>query len=430
VLRNTGADDLHVSTNGTFAFATALTSGSPYNVTVATQPSSPTQNCTISHGSGTVATANVTDVSLSCVTVPLALTSSVPASGASDVSRTANFVLTFSAPLDASKVTTSSVTLRGPSGIVAATAAVSNNMLTVTPTGQLTPSASYTLTVSTAVQGTGGEALASPVTLDFATPSIPWTALIGRSVTMPGATEGFLCTRMLVPSDLYITGFRTTAKNAVRAMLTVSAGSGTLGDYACGPGSLDNALIYASGVATDDFTFPAGFGIHVAAGQYLNLNLHVVNSGVDPVTELDQILIQAGISADVTSQAEMVMLGTFLINIPPDGQTHTATGIYHAGNQQLLALLPLMQTYGVHQKVTRAAGADTILDVDFDPTRQVFHPLSQVQLQTGDTVVIVCSYINTGTQTENYGEGWSKENCFSGMYLAPSAGQSVYAGSQ
>ena len=54
VLRNNGADDLQVSHDGTFAFTTALTSGSGYSVTVATQPSSPRQNCTVAHGSGSV----------------------------------------------------------------------------------------------------------------------------------------------------------------------------------------------------------------------------------------------------------------------------------------------------------------------------------------------------------------------------------------
>ena len=64
VLRNNGGDDLGVGSNGSFTFATSLTSGSNYAVTVATQPSG--QTCTVSNGSGTVAGANVTNVSVSC----------------------------------------------------------------------------------------------------------------------------------------------------------------------------------------------------------------------------------------------------------------------------------------------------------------------------------------------------------------------------
>ncbi len=68
MLRNNGADDLSVSANGPFAFATALTTGSTYAVTVLTQPSG--QTCTVSNGSGTIGTANVTTVTVSCVTDP------------------------------------------------------------------------------------------------------------------------------------------------------------------------------------------------------------------------------------------------------------------------------------------------------------------------------------------------------------------------
>ena len=64
VLRNNGGDDLAVGSNGSFTFATSLTSGSTYAVTVATQPTG--QTCTVSNGSGTVAGANVTNVSVSC----------------------------------------------------------------------------------------------------------------------------------------------------------------------------------------------------------------------------------------------------------------------------------------------------------------------------------------------------------------------------
>ena len=107
------------------------------------------------------------------MTVPLTLTNSVPASGATDVLRTANLVLTFSAPLDASKVSTGNVTLQGPSGSAAVAVAASNNVLTVTPTSQLSPSAPYVLTVAPGVRGIGGETLASPVTVSFATASCP-----------------------------------------------------------------------------------------------------------------------------------------------------------------------------------------------------------------------------------------------------------------
>ena len=69
VLRNNGGDDLAIAANGTFTFATSLTSAAaPTRSRSSTQPTG--QTCTVSNGSGTVAGANVTNVSVTCVTNP------------------------------------------------------------------------------------------------------------------------------------------------------------------------------------------------------------------------------------------------------------------------------------------------------------------------------------------------------------------------
>lgn len=50
------------------AFSVTLASGSAYAFTVGTQPSSPAQQCTITNGVGTVGSANITNVAVSCST--------------------------------------------------------------------------------------------------------------------------------------------------------------------------------------------------------------------------------------------------------------------------------------------------------------------------------------------------------------------------
>ncbi len=63
VLRNNGADELSLSANGPFTFATTTASGSAYAVTVHAQPEG--QTCTVRSGSGTAST-NVTTVAVTC----------------------------------------------------------------------------------------------------------------------------------------------------------------------------------------------------------------------------------------------------------------------------------------------------------------------------------------------------------------------------
>jgi hypothetical protein len=67
VLQDNGTDSLSLTSDGSFTFATPLTDGSAYNVTVASQPGG--QNCSVSGGSGTVSGADVTSVAVSCVAV-------------------------------------------------------------------------------------------------------------------------------------------------------------------------------------------------------------------------------------------------------------------------------------------------------------------------------------------------------------------------
>src|SRR5580658_535216 len=68
VLQDNSSDTLSVSNNGSFTFATLLTTGNVYNVTVETNPIG--QICAVTHGSGTVASANVTSVAITCTSVP------------------------------------------------------------------------------------------------------------------------------------------------------------------------------------------------------------------------------------------------------------------------------------------------------------------------------------------------------------------------
>jgi len=68
VLRNNGGDNRSISTNGGFAFSTAIASGNPYNVTVFTQPSG--QTCSVTNGTGSVTSAPITGVLVNCVGNP------------------------------------------------------------------------------------------------------------------------------------------------------------------------------------------------------------------------------------------------------------------------------------------------------------------------------------------------------------------------
>jgi trimeric autotransporter adhesin len=77
VLQNNGGGDLPVAADGTFAFAERLGTGAAYSVSVLAQPTSPSQNCTVARGSGSVASADISDIAVSCATGQFAIRGTV-----------------------------------------------------------------------------------------------------------------------------------------------------------------------------------------------------------------------------------------------------------------------------------------------------------------------------------------------------------------
>lgn len=73
VLQNNLTDELVIYVDSNFTFSMGLDDSSDYSVTVLTQPTTPNQTCIVTggsnnDGSGTLAGANVTDISVNCVT--------------------------------------------------------------------------------------------------------------------------------------------------------------------------------------------------------------------------------------------------------------------------------------------------------------------------------------------------------------------------
>nr|WP_298220767.1 NHL repeat-containing protein [Halothiobacillus sp.] len=65
MLLNNEGDNLTVNANGNYTFLTALASGEVYHVTIGQQPTG--QTCSVTSGSGTIASSNITNVAVSCV---------------------------------------------------------------------------------------------------------------------------------------------------------------------------------------------------------------------------------------------------------------------------------------------------------------------------------------------------------------------------
>ena len=108
---------------------------------------------------------------------PLKLTDSKPASGAINVPRRMIPLLAFSANLDPATANSKTISLRDASGDRDITVQVSGRRLAIAPTHALSALTPYTLTVSTGLRGSSGEALSTPVIVTFETADVQLPSL-------------------------------------------------------------------------------------------------------------------------------------------------------------------------------------------------------------------------------------------------------------
>jgi len=258
-----------------------------------------------------------------------------------------------------------------------------------------------------------------------------WTPLVGRSWTLPaGATNTYKCTRIQVASDMWVAGFRASSPLGTHhSVLTISTTNTNTGDYDCTAGSLDSEMLYAAGIGTDDLAFPPGVAMHITAGTYINLNLHLFNATDNPLADTSSVLVKLVQPADVVHEADMMFSGTAIFNIPNDGRTYTAEGgCTAAADWHLFTLWPHMHQTAVHQKwsFTPSGGApQVLLDDDYSFTEQRNYPIADTLVHLGDVISTVCSYVNNTGAAIGFGDGSDKEMCFTGMYKYP-AGGSVF----
>ncbi len=145
VLQDNGVDNLSPTANGSYTFATKLSNSAAYLVTILTQPVG--QTCTVSNGSGTIAAADVTNVTVSCVTLPTPSISGITVAGGNAVTSPSAGIISSVGTTNVSTSTSSIISATFSEIMNTSTANTSNVTLTCNGTQQ-------TITVSTSSQTT------------------------------------------------------------------------------------------------------------------------------------------------------------------------------------------------------------------------------------------------------------------------------------
>jgi len=290
-----------------------------------------------------------------------------------------------------------------------------------------------TLATALLLVGCGGsDGGTEPPATDAPSTTTGWTQLIGRSWSVPpGSADTYKCIRIAVTEDTWVSGFRAIAPPGTHhTVITISNNGSQLGEYDCSVGSLDLKMLYASGVGTPELSFPDGVAMKLAAGQFINLNLHLFNASDTPLSGTSGIEVYRRDPAGVVHEADMTFAGTTNIDVPSDGQPHTVTGGCQVNQQwNIFTVWPHMHQHATHQsfEITQGTTVTKVLDnKPYSFEEQVNYPMTTMTLNPGDRIKTTCTYVNNTGVPLRFGDSSNEEMCFTGMYKYP-AGGSLYS---
>lgn len=253
-----------------------------------------------------------------------------------------------------------------------------------------------------------------------------WVTASSRSWSMPDQAEGYKCHAELASSDEYFTGFRLASPSTAQTevYLTMRPSVDQTGDFDCDFGDISGGeAIYAAGSGTTPLTFSGGKGVHIAAGQYVVLMVHINNTSTSPITASTVIEGRVAAAKDVTTPIDMFIAGRAQLAIPTDEDSVTENGSCQTSAElHVVAELSLMRSLGIHElvAVTTGTATQTIFNAHFDPQHVVYSSLpSDFDVPANSYLGVSCSFENNTGAVVNFGESARDEICLSGIYRYP-----------
>ena len=357
VIQN-GSDTLEVAANGTTTFANPLPNGSAYAVAVKTQPSSPNQVCAVANGSGTIAGANVTDVTITCASSAHTVGGSVVGlvgsglvlqnNGGDNLALTANGAFAFAAPIASGSAYLVTVkaqpaapsqtcTVTGGSGSVGSSNVTTVNVTCTTNTYNVAVTVSGLAGSGLVLRNNGADSIAVTAngTKTFAT-KMASGAMYNVSVQTQPTMPSQICTitspmGTVGGADVTLVASCVTSTYSIGGSVTGLSGSGlvlqnnggdALGVSANGAFTFATKLVTGANYAVTVKTHPAGQSCKVTSGSGTVATSNVINVAVacsaasikllsgcastDPVSDT---FTGAGCHSPATAGASYIIMG-------------------------------------------------------------------------------------------------------------------------
>ena len=254
-----------------------------------------------------------------------------------------------------------------------------------------------------------------------------WSTLIEANWTLQKGTEGYTCARGTVPEDMYVSAYRPIAPLGTHHTLFTlgddESSAGGDGIFECNAGTNGPKMLFGSGVGTQPVEFPPGVAMKLSKGEKMLLNLHLFNTGDDPLSGVSGVEIVRVDPAKVEHEAEVVLAGKIAdLSVVP-GESTQSGSCEMSHDVTLFATFPHMHQMGSYLKATAVPvnGEPRVLvDGPYSFEDQRYYPLQPaMELKAGDEVKVDCTYQNPTTETVLFGDSSLAEMCFTGLYRYP-----------
>jgi hypothetical protein len=253
-----------------------------------------------------------------------------------------------------------------------------------------------------------------------------WTTLLTGDWSRDPGTEGYTCVRKTNTEDLFVNGF--SAINPLgthHTLLTMGSANGPDATTPCTAGDNRPLSVFGSGVGTDPLELPKGVVIKIPKDTQLLLNLHLFNTGDEPLTGTSGTRVRAIPKDEVVDIAEGILAGTLALDIPA-GETKTSIGYCTMSSDvTLVAVAPHMHQIGIYERIIAESSADgdvVLHDAPYDFNEQSYHLIEPLKLAKGDRVRVECTHKNTSATDVRFGDSSLAEMCFAGLYRYPADG--------
>jgi hypothetical protein len=291
VLQDNGADDLAIAMSGAFAFATQISTGSTYSVSVSAQPTGPSQACVVANANGTAGLTDITDVVIACSTATytlggtvLGLSTSglVLTDGAEDLPITASGNFAFTVPIASGAMYAVTIKTQ-PSGQSCAVLGGTGTIGTGNVTSVVVNCSSTSFAISGMISGLNGttvlhDAMAGTATVNangsWALPNLvaassPYSVTVQTQPAYPPAAQ----------TCVVANGSGTISSNVTNVAVTCTTNKYTIGGNVTG---LAGTLVLQDNGADDKTVTASGaftFATSLASGSLYAVTIKTQPSG-------------------------------------------------------------------------------------------------------------------------------------------------------